>query len=580
MMKKKKRDHNINGITIRRRHHHHHHLLHHHYPLFNLLYAFSCCILLLFVAFPFFSSPPPVIGHSSMSEDEGTVGSTSDTETVFRVPESRVNTGHDLWRSRLSNFYFGCSNATDNFLTADVKTHDNRYLLIATSGGLNQQRTGITDAVVAAYILNATLVVPKLDQKSFWKDSSDFAQIFDVDWFISFLANDVRIIKQLPMKGGKIVVPHHMRVPRKCTPKCYQNHVLPLFSKKHAIQLGKFDYRLSNRLVIDLQKLRCRVNYHALRFTNSILGMGKKLVERMRMKSKLFIALHLRFEPDMLAFSGCDYGGGEKERTELGAIRKRWKTLHEKNPEKERRQGRCPLSPEEVGLMLRALGFGSDVHIYVASGEVYGGEETLAPLKALFPNFYSKDTLASKDELAPFSSFSSRMAALDFSVCDESDVFVTNNNGNMAKILAGRRRYFGHKPTIRPNSKKLYKLFLNQHNMTWEEFASKVRTHQIGFMGEPNEVKPGRGEFHENPSSCICENSEAKAGEDPVNQSEVWREKKRIVSDERLTDYDHEQDVSDMDYVEYGNDALEKGDSFRSTLPKMDPPELEELVSD
>lgn len=89
--------------------------------------------------------------------------------------------------------------------------------------------------------------------------------------------------------------------------------------------------------------------------------------------------------------------------------------------------------------MLRALGFGSDVHIYVASGEVYGGNETLAPLKALFPNFHSKDTIASMEELAPFSSFSSRMAALDFIVCDESNVFVTNNNGNMAKILAGRR---------------------------------------------------------------------------------------------------------------------------------------------
>jgi len=35
-----------------------------------------------------------------------------------------------------------------------------------------------------------------------------------------------------------------------------------------------------------------------------------------------------RFEPDMLAFAGCDYGGGEKERRELGAIKKRWKTLH------------------------------------------------------------------------------------------------------------------------------------------------------------------------------------------------------------------------------------------------------------
>lgn len=109
------------------------------------------------------------------------------------------------------------------------------------------------------------------------------------------------------------------------------------------------------------------------------------------------------------------------------------------NPEKERRHGKCPLTPEEVGLMLRALGYGEDVHIYVASGEIYGGNETLAPLKSLFPNFHSKETLASKKELAPFASFSSRMAALDFVVCDRSDAFVTNNNGNMAKILAGRR---------------------------------------------------------------------------------------------------------------------------------------------
>lgn len=89
--------------------------------------------------------------------------------------------------------------------------------------------------------------------------------------------------------------------------------------------------------------------------------------------------------------------------------------------------------------MLRGLGFGREVHLYVASGEVYGGEDTLAPLRALFPNLHTKETLTSKKELAPFAQFSSRMAALDFIVCDESDAFVTNNNGNMARILAGRR---------------------------------------------------------------------------------------------------------------------------------------------
>ncbi|PKA60105.1 Uncharacterized protein AXF42_Ash009789 [Apostasia shenzhenica] len=434
------------------------------------------------------------------------------TGEVFGFPE--LQSGEDagwsnLWESKQSEYFYGCSNASKEFEKAGVINYPNRFLMIATSGGLNQQRTGITDAVVAARILNATLVVPKLDQNSFWKDTSNFAEVFDVDWFISSLSNDVKIVRELPIKVEKLApAPYNMRVPRKCTPNCYQNRVLPALVKKHVVLLTKFDFRLSNKLDADLQKLRCRVNYHALRFTDAINEMGQTLIQRMKAKSKNFIALHLRFEPDMLAFSGCYYGGGDKERRELGAIRKRWKNLHARNPDRERRHGKCPLSPEEIGLMLRALGFGEDVHIYIASGEVYGGKETLAPFKALFPNMFSKETLASKEEMAPFSSFSSRMAAIDFIVCDESDVFVANNNGNMAKILAGRRRYFGHKRTIRPNTKKLYSLFQNRTSMTWDAFSSKVRAFQKGFMGEPNEVRPGSGEFHENPSTCICESSE------------------------------------------------------------------------
>lgn len=39
----------------------------------------------------------------------------------------------------------------------------------------------ITDGVVAARILNATLVVPTLDQKSFWKDARLVISLFLTD---------------------------------------------------------------------------------------------------------------------------------------------------------------------------------------------------------------------------------------------------------------------------------------------------------------------------------------------------------------------------------------------------------------
>jgi hypothetical protein len=202
--------------------------------------------------------------------------------------------GEELWESKAAGNFFGCSNATKQFADAMAVTKSDRYLMIATSGGLNQQRTGIIDAVVAARILNATLVIPKLDEESFWNDASDFAEIFDVDSFIYSLSNDVKVIRQLPDMNGKKLSPYKMRIPRKCTPKCYENRVLPALLKKHVIQLTKFDYRVSNRLETDLQKLRCRVNYHALQFTDPILRMGELLVQRMKAKSGRFIALHLR----------------------------------------------------------------------------------------------------------------------------------------------------------------------------------------------------------------------------------------------------------------------------------------------
>ncbi|XP_057815161.2 O-fucosyltransferase 29 isoform X2 [Cryptomeria japonica] len=505
---------------------------------------------------------------------------------------SNVPTQADIWKSKFSEFYYGCSDSSTRFAPAVPEKDANGYLMIAASGGLNQQRTGITDAVVVARILNATLVIPELDHHSFWKDRSDFADIFDVGWFISSLLSDVTIVKEVPEKVmQEIERPYTMRVPRKSSQHFYHNRVLPMLLSRRVVKLTKFDYRLANKLDADLQKLRCRVNYHALQFTKPIQEMGQILVNRMRNKSRRFLAIHLRFEPDMLAFSGCYYGGGEKERRELGVIRKRWKTLPEANPERERRHGKCPLTPEEVGLMLRALGFGNDSYIYVASGEVYGGEETLKPLKALFPNFYTKDTLSNSRELEPFSAYSSRMAALDYIVCDQSDVFVTNNNGNMARILAGRRRFFGHKRTIRPYAKKLNSLFLNRHNMSWDTFAKKVQACQKGFMGEPNEARPGRGGFHEFPSACICEKPDAGEKIKEIIKQSKSKKKQAQESAGETVELHSENGANGSNDTDPLMDDSEDGtprqqqlnhdmNSEEVTSTEIEDPEIEELLSD
>lgn len=57
--------------------------------------------------------------------------------------------------------------------------------------------------------------------------------------------------------------------------------------------------------------------------------------------------------------------------------------------DKKRLDGLCPLTPEETALVLQALGFARDTQIYIASGEIYGGERRLAALRAAYPKIVS-----------------------------------------------------------------------------------------------------------------------------------------------------------------------------------------------
>lgn len=97
--------------------------------------------------------------------------------------------------------------------------------------------------------------------------------------------------------------------------------ILPLISKHKVLHFNRTDTRLANNwLPLDLQKLRCRVNFQALKFTPEIETLGYKLVRILQEKGP-FVTLHLRYEMDMLAFSGCTHGCTLEEAEELKRLR-------------------------------------------------------------------------------------------------------------------------------------------------------------------------------------------------------------------------------------------------------------------
>jgi hypothetical protein len=62
------------------------------------------------------------------------------------------------------------------------------------------------------------------------------------------------------------------------------------------------------------------VNFQGLKFTPQLEALGSKLVRILQQRGP-FVALHLRYEMDMLAFSGCTHGCTEEEAEELKKMR-------------------------------------------------------------------------------------------------------------------------------------------------------------------------------------------------------------------------------------------------------------------
>ncbi|KAI3464472.1 hypothetical protein Pfo_021135 [Paulownia fortunei] len=367
-----------------------------------------------------------------------------------------------------------------------------RYLVVEANGGLNQQRSSICNAVAVAGLLNATLLIPRFDLHNVWKDPSEFADIYDEDHFISSLKDFVMVVRDLPnelMESYNFSISNipSIRVQAWASARYYLDEVYPVLKETRVVRISPFANRLATSIPPDIQFLRCLANYKALRFSSTIMNLAKKIVNRMTGKSLnsggKYVSVHLRFEEDMVAFSCCVYDGGETEKSEMDAIRANgWgkKFMHKNRifaPGLNRVNGRCPMTPVEVGMVLRGMGFSNNTSIYLASGKIYKEERNLEPLRKMFPLLQTKESLATADELTAIQGFSSRLAALDYMVCLFSEVFVTTQGGNFPHFLMGHRRflYNGHAKTIMPDKSKLV-ILLQNTSISWDTFKDEMES--------------------------------------------------------------------------------------------------------
>eukprot|EP00257_Ricinus_communis_P001146 XP_002511216.2 O-fucosyltransferase 37 [Ricinus communis] len=419
----------------------------------------------------------------------------------------------EFWEQPDGEGYKPCLDFSINYRKASsrISKEKRRFLVVVASGGLNQQRTQIVDAVVIARILEAALVVPVLQVNLIWGDDSEFSDIFDVEHFKRILQADVRIVSSLPSTHLMSRQSIENQIPIDVSPLWIRARFSRKLNEEGVLVLKGLASKLSKNLPPDLQKLRCKVAFHALRFAAPIQELGNRLARRMWIEGP-YIALHLRLEKDVWVRSGCLTGLGAEYDRIISQVRNsqtEYLTGRLNMSHMERRlAGLCPLNAIEMARLLKALGVSSNARIYIAGGEPFGGVQTAQPLVAEFHNLVTKDMLAREGELLPYIKKSSAMAAIDYIVSLSSNVFIPSHGGNMGRLMQGHRAYVGHWKCIKPNKRSMIP-FLEKSSLSDAEFGSIARMLHRKSKGqpEPRSNKRDRDVIAYPVPECMCKHS-------------------------------------------------------------------------
>ncbi|KAE9621318.1 hypothetical protein Lal_00023601 [Lupinus albus] len=366
----------------------------------------------------------------------------------------------------------------------------NGYIRVDCYGGLNQMRRDFCDGVGIARLLNATLVLPKFEVATYWNETSGFADVYDVDYFIQNMNGFVKVVKELP---PEIASKEPVRVD--CSKRKgqfdYVESILPSLLEHKYISITPAMSQRRDRYPLYAKAALCQACYKALRLKRSLEMKASKLLDAI---PKPFLSLHLRFEPDMVAYSQCEYPGlspasmkaVEVAHGQLMAERKPWTGEVARI---WRQRGKCPLTPNETALILQALSVSSTTNIYLAAGD---GLMEIEGLTYTYSNIFTKSSLLSGEEFT--SMHGNTKAALDYYVSINSDSYIATYFGNMDKMVAAMRAFKG-----------LYKtLFLSRRGfaeLTSQGLKGKELMQALWMLHRDDFVM-GRGSAL---SECFCE---------------------------------------------------------------------------
>uniref|UniRef100_A0A6M2EK03 O-fucosyltransferase family protein n=1 Tax=Populus davidiana TaxID=266767 RepID=A0A6M2EK03_9ROSI len=338
------------------------------------------------------------------------------TASIFAPQSDRFVRNMKLWGPVMSlTSLQPYANPRSNYPVPDEG--NNRYIYAKIFGGFEKIRSSICDLVTISRLLNATLVIPEIQESLPSKGISykfkSFSYLFDEDQFIASLSNDVNIVKSLPenLKAARQRNEVRTYKPKiSASPNFYVKEILPVLKKSKVIGLVLHDGGCLQSILppsmSEFQRLRCRVAFHALKFRREIQMVGQLMVQRLRASGQPFLAFHPGLVRNILAYHGCAELFQDVH-TELIQYRRaqmiKQGILNGElgvDSHIHRDNGSCPLMPEEVGLLLQAMGYPNRTVIYVAGSETFGGQRVLIPLRAMFSNTVDRTRVCTKQELS------------------------------------------------------------------------------------------------------------------------------------------------------------------------------------